>query len=118
MTDNVIQFPKVKVDAPPQSKEELEIKFKEFKSLYSEEVAEFIWRNVLGELIRSGCDFSKDMETYFPSMVLVLEAVRSLHLQSQGIHHPLQEFAKDSLDIQDNIASFEEKMVDIDEEMD
>lgn len=111
---DIIEFPKLKVVTPPQSKEELNAKLKEFKESYSEEIADFLWRNMLGELVRSGCDFSKDMDRFFPSMVLVLESIRSLHLQSQGIDHPLQEFARDSLDIQ----TFSKKMVDIDEDMD
>lgn len=112
--DNIIQFPKVKVDTPPQSPEELRDKLTEYKLSYSEEISEYLWRQTLGELVRSGCDFSKDMEKYFPSMVLVLESIRSLHLQYQGVDHPLQDFAKDSLDIKE----FSEKMVDIDEEID
>jgi len=111
---DIIQFPKMKVDTPPQSPEELRDKLAEFKETYSEEIAEFLWRNILGELVRSGCDFTKDMERFFPSMVLVLESIKSLHLQSQGIEHELQKFAKECIDIQ----SFDEKMVDIDEEMD
>jgi len=110
---NIIEFPKIKVDSPPQSPDELEAKISDFKEEYSNEIAEFLWRNILGELVRSGCDFT-EIENYFPSMVLVLESIRSLHLQSQGLHHNLQDFARDCIDIE----GFEKKMVDIDEEMD
>jgi len=110
---NIIEFPKIKVDSPPQSPDELEAKISDFKEEYSNEIAEFLWRNILGELVRSGCNFT-EIQDYFPSMVLVLESIRSLHLQSQGLHHNLQDFARDCIDIE----GFEKKMVDIDEEMD
>ena len=71
-------------------------------------------RQAIGELVRSGCDFAPEIEKHFPSMVLVLESIRSLHLQSQGLHHNLQDFARDCIDIE----CFEKKMVDIDEELD
>ena len=112
--NNIIEFPKLRVDSPPQSPAELQEKIEGFKEEYSNEVAEFLWRNILGELVRSGCDFTDDMEKYFPSMVLVLESIRSLHLQSQGLHHNLQDVARDCLDIE----GFEKKMVDIDEDLD
>ncbi len=111
---NVIEFPKIKVDSPPQSPDELEAKIAEYKEEYSNEIAEFIWRQAIGELVRSGCDFAPEIEKHFPSMVLVLESIRSLHLQSQGLHHNLQDFARDCIDIE----GFEKKMVDIDEELD
>lgn len=114
--DNVIEFPKIKVGSSVQSKEELQDKLEEFKTEYSNEIAEFLWRNVLGELVRSGCDF-EDMEKYFPAMLLVLESIRSLHLQSQGMHHNLQEFAKEAITVEE-LSEFEEKMVDIDEDID
>ncbi len=112
--DNVIEFPKFKTDGPPQSRAEVDDKVMEYKLSYSEEISEFLWRQCIAELSRSGCDLSKDMEKYFPSMILILEAIRSLHLQTQDVDHPLQDFAKDSL----NIGDFEKKMVDIDEDMD
>lgn len=112
----IIEFPKIKVDGPPQSAEELQDQLEEFKSEYSNEIAEFLWRNILGELVRSGCDFT-NMDRYFPSMLLVLESIRSLHLQSQGIHHNLQDFAKDAITVEE-LEEFEEKMVDIEDEID
>ena len=59
---NVIEFPKIKVDSPPQSPDELEAKIAEYKEEYSNEIAEFIWRQAIGELVRSGCDFAPEIE--------------------------------------------------------
>ncbi len=99
--DNVIVFPKMKLDAPPQSAEEIAAKLIEYKTNYADEIAEILWNNLLGELSRSGYDFNENINEYFPSMVLVLESIRSLQLHVNGIHHPLQDFAKESVDEED-----------------
>ena len=117
MADNIIEFPKLKVDAPVQTAEDLQEKIREYKEEFANEIAEFIWRQAIGELVRSGCDFTQDMEEYFPSMMLVLESIRSLHLQSQGMPHTLQDFAKEAITIED-LEDFGEKMVDIDDDLD
>lgn len=117
MADNIIEFPRLKVDAPVQTAEDLQEKIREYKEEFANEIAEFIWRQAIGELVRSGCDFTQDMQTYFPSMMLVLESIRSLHLQSQGMPHTLQDFAKEAITIED-IEEFNEKMVDIEDDID
>lgn len=115
--NNILQFPKMDYKATgPQSPEELAEMLADYKKDYADEIAEMLWNHVLGELTRAGCNFDKDIERYFPSMVLILEAIRSLHLQSQGLEHPLQKFAATSLDMSD--LKITNKMVDIDEEMD
>jgi len=110
---NIIDFPKHIFGAPPKSAEELQQKLEEYRHSYSDEISEILWGHVLREMMRSGCEFANDMPKYFPSMLLVLESMRSLHLQSQGIHHPLQDYAKEEMDVE----AYEEKAVDIDEEM-
>lgn len=112
----IIEFPKVKVSGPAQSKEELAQVLRDYKEEIAEEVSEFLWRHVLGELARVGCNFDKNIEVYFPSMVLVLESIRSLHLEANGIHHPLQDMAKDVIDVEEFVKS--EKVVDISDELD
>lgn len=113
MSDNVIQFPKIRLDAAPQSPQEIEEKLLEYKRSYSDEIADILWQNVLGEMARSGCDFSKDLDGYFPSMILILESIRSLHLQTSGVEHPLQKFARETITLE----QINEKMVDISDEM-
>lgn len=96
--DNIIKFPRMKLDTPPQSPEELSEKLIEYKTSFTNDVAEFLWNHVLSEMVRSGCNFEKDTEEYYPSIILLLESIRSLHLQANGIHHPLQDFAKEFLE--------------------
>ena len=111
---NIIEFPKIKIDAPPQSMEEVQEHLRQYKESYASEVADILWQNVINELGRAGCDFEKDMDSYYPSMILILEAIRSLHLQTSGIEHPLQTFAIENITIEE----LTEKMVDIDDEID
>ena len=44
-------------------------------------------------MARAGCEFDENMDRYFPSMILIFEAIRSLHLQTMGEEHQLQPFA-------------------------
>lgn len=113
-SENVIQFPKIKLDAPPQSAEEVQEQIQRYKESYATEVADILWQSVINELGRAGCDFETDMDKYYPSMILILESIRSLHLQTSGIEHPLQNFAVENITIEE----ISEKTVDIDDEMD
>jgi hypothetical protein len=124
-TNNIIEFPRF-FDSPPMSPEDVQEKLIKYKESYSTELAEIIWENVLGEMARAGCQFDEDINLYFPSMLLVFEAIKSLHLQTMGVEHPLQEFAAENTlvveaDGEHAIGGFkikDEKMVDIDDEMD
>lgn len=109
MTNNIVDFPKMSIMDAPSSPEEVKAKLLEYKTSYSDEIAQILWENVLCELTRSGCDFNKDIDKYFPSMVLVFESIRSLHLLSSGVEHPLQEFAKQTITA--------EEMVDIETDL-
>lgn len=112
--ENIIQFPKLRLDGPPQSMEEVQQQLRAYKESFASDVADLLWQHVINELGRAGCNFDEDIEKYFPSMVLILEAIRSLHLQTSGIDHPLQQFAIENITIED----MEQKMVDIDDEID
>ena len=111
----IVEFPKKEIKrAAAKSKADLADELVRYKEEVAEEVSEFLWRHVLGELERVGCDLSTDVDGNFPSMILVLESIRSLHLLANGIHHPLQDFANDSIDVE----LFKKKGVDIDEDID
>lgn len=91
--DNVIEFPKLYSNVP-NSAEEVGEKIRDYKESYSSELAEIIWENLLGEMSRAGCNLEDDIELYFPSMILIFESIRSLHLMTMGVDHELQEFAE------------------------
>ena len=94
--DNLIPFPKIHSN-PPINEVSVGERIREYKESYSSELAEIIWENVLGEMARAGCDFDDNMEVYFPSMILIFEAIRSLHLQTMGEEHQLQAYAADNV---------------------
>ena len=110
----LITFPKMKLDSPPQSPAELAEKLAEHRTSFSVDVAEQLWDLVLIEMVRSGCRFEDNTEEYFPSIILLLEAIKSLHLHTSNIHHPLQDFAKDFVIEED----LDKKTVDINEIID
>ena len=88
----LIHFPKIHSN-PPIDESSVSERIREYKDSYSSELAEIIWENVLGEMARAGCEFDENMDKYFPSMILIFEAIRSLHLQTMGEEHQLQPFA-------------------------
>lgn len=94
--DNLIHFPKIHSN-PPINEESVAEKIRDYKESYSSELAEIIWENVLGEMARAGCDFDEDFETYFPGMILIFEAIRSLHLQTMNEEHQLQAYAANNV---------------------
>jgi hypothetical protein len=88
----LIPFPSLHSN-PPIDEVSVSERIRQYKESYSSELTEIIWENVLGEMARAGCDFDDNMEVYFPSMILIFEAIRSLHLQTMGEEHQLQEYA-------------------------
>ena len=125
--DNLLQFPAIHSN-PPINEDQVRQKIKDYKDSYSTELAEIIWENVLGEMARAGCDFDSDMEKYFPSMVLIFESIKSLHLLTMNEKHQLQEYANRNVLIMDNtdpgifaggmIRKKSEETIDIDEDLD
>lgn len=123
--DNIIQFPRINSDMN-WSKEEVGTRIRQYKESYSSELSEIIWENVLGEMARAGCNLEEDIETYFPSMILIFESIRSLHLMTMGVEHELQQFAEDHVFVSENgpgsvtggyIKNIDET-IDIDDEID
>ena len=76
-------------------------------------------------MARAGCEFDEDFERYFPSMILIFEAIRSLHLQTMGEEHQLQPFATQNVVVMDSNADQLsgglkknlEETIDIDEDL-
>ena len=93
----IIPFPKMKIGTtPPQSPEEFSAKMNEYKNSYADEMAEILCSMVLAEMERSGADLYKD--ELGPSSYLVMESIRSLCLEANGVHHVLQDFAKETFE--------------------
>ena len=110
--NNIVDFTKFKSKISEKEIEDIE------EESETDLAIERIWAGVLQDLERAGCRFSKDTRLYFPSMVLVLESIRSLYLLANEEEHGLQEFARDALDQYDLEHLFDEETVDTDENMD
>ena len=94
MADNVIKFPSLVTNTNIEPVvDNIADKVVEYKKKYSAEIGQILWDQVLGELVRAGVNLDNEEETYFPSMILLLEAIKSLHLETVGIFHPLQTLA-------------------------
>jgi len=113
--NNIINFPKEKLKNPAtiQSQEDWLEQITEYKTSLANDFSDMLSANVFNELARSDSEFEKKIDELFPSMVLVSEAIQSLHLKLSGVHHPLQDFAEDVFS-DDNI----QEMVDNDEKVD
>ena len=124
--DNVVQFPNIHIDNPPLSASDVSDRLLRYKESYSTELAEILWENVLGEMTRAGCDFDSQIDKYFPSMILIFEAIKSLHSLTMGLEHPLQRFAEENVVIMESgetqtvggLKKDLQKTVDNDEEID
>ena len=119
----LIPFPAIHSN-PPINEVSVGERIREYKESYSSELAEIIWENVLGEMARAGCDFEDNMEEYFPSMILIFESIRSLHLQTMNEEHQLQAYAANNVivDADENAISGGlkknlEETIDIDEDV-
>lgn len=94
--NNVVDFPKF-LNTPPLSASDVQERLLAYKESYSSELAQIIWENVLGEMDRAGCNFDENIDKYFPSMILVFESIKALHLLSMDVEHPLHAFAVDNV---------------------
>ena len=109
--DNVIHFPKLRFDSPPQSLEEMKDKIEEYRMGFSWEMSEILLNNVLSELSRVGLPHDYfDREDSKPHIYLLFEAIRSLYLHSCNIDYDLHEFAEEYYKDLDNV---EEDMKEI-----
>lgn len=112
--NNIVQFPKDKLEttANIQTQEDMLKQINFYKMSFAEDISEILSQHIFGELARSGVNFEKDIDNLFPSMILVTEAIQSLHLKSSGVFHPLQDFSEDVYGDDDS----EEEKVDKSEE--
>lgn len=121
MDNNVVEFPKLKKNSPPQSLEEMAEKAAEYKRNYSEDFCEMLHQYVFNEMARDGVDFEQREEELFPNVILVMEAISALHLRANGVHHPLQDFADEAFEetiTDEKKQEFVESLEDADEEFD
>lgn len=100
MESNIIAFPKVKRNHPPQSIDEvMEIVISSRK-----EHVEIFLENILPLIFSSAADFGFDLskEESTKSTALFVESLKSALYDTCGIEHILQDFAEQSFSILDS----------------
>lgn len=91
---NVIQFPREKLGAPPESLEEAQKRITEVREGFASDFAEHLWGFIYGEIERAGGDLETNQKEISFSMMLVVESIKSLYLHTVGTSHPIQDVAK------------------------
>ena len=114
MTTNVIQFPKLKRNTPPQSIEELNKNIEETRKEHVEYVIDETMSFAFQRAFDEGFDLGQD--DCFKTTAMLVEAYRAALYRSVGIEHPLQDFAETAFAITDedgNPVDMDGKPVDV-----
>jgi hypothetical protein len=110
--DNIIKFPNNENGIDNfNSPEDLSSTIEKYKEDFVGEFSEILGKFILAELERVGAKMNP-IEDYYPSIVLVIEAIQALHLKTFDIDHPLQQLA---LEMFEDVEFNPEKLVDNDD---
>ncbi len=99
MTDNVIQFPRLKRNTPPQSIEELNKNIEETRREHIEYVIDETMSIAFQRAFDEGFDLGQD--DCFKTTAMLIEAYRAALYKTVGIYHPLHDFAETAFAITD-----------------
>jgi hypothetical protein len=102
MTDNIVPFPGVKRNTPPQNLEEVQSNLDTIRQIHIEEAMGLVAAVVFDNLTLAGFSFDPDDETTIKDVALLLESLRSLLSKYHGIHHPFQPLASEIFALQKN----------------
>lgn len=102
MTDNVVPFPGVKRNTPPQNLEEVQSNLDTIRQIHIEEAMGLVAAVVFDNLSLAGFSFDPDDETSLKDVALMLESLRSLLSKYHGIDHPFQRMATEIFALQNN----------------
>lgn len=96
-SSNIVQFPNIKLNAPPQSLEEIADQIAEYRIDFSDDISELLTNMVISELLRTGVNLA-DKKELVSSIILIQESIKALYLRACGIEHSLHEVADDFFD--------------------
>lgn len=114
MTNNVIVFPKMKRDTPPQSLEELHEKRETVKREHAEMVLDDVMSNVFYHLSEEGFDMSDD--DCIKTTALLIESMRSAMYKSVDIFHPLHDIADSMFQYESQVEEEAETQIEVKDE--
>jgi hypothetical protein len=89
VTGNVIQFPKGKLNTPPQSLEEMVDSIEKLRLETAEEIATSMIPQLLGIFASNGID--ADQHEYIKDVSMIVESCKSLLYKYYNIDHPFHE---------------------------
>lgn len=94
MTDNVIQFPHLKKDSPPQTLDEIVKNVEDLRTAEIERILFDVCPLLFSYLNQTYGIVLPDIEETHRDINLVIDVIRSLLYRKFSLTHPLQEFAQ------------------------
>lgn len=100
MTNNVIQFPKAKMNTPPQSLEEMVADMDRFRRDHADEIINSMIPNIINMFVTNGIDV--DQYEYIKDVSMVVESTKALLYKYMGIEHPFHDMIESVFDFKFN----------------
>lgn len=102
MTDNIVPFPGVKRNTPPQNLEEVQSNLDAIRQIHVEETMSLIVGVIFDHLSLAGFNFDPDNEETIKDVALFLESLRSLLSKNNSVEHPFHRLADELFALQNN----------------
>lgn len=102
MTDNIVPFPGVKRNTPPQNLEEVQSNLDAIRQIHIEETMSLIVGVIFDHLSLAGFNFDPDEEETIKDVALFLESLRSLLAKYNSVHHAFHPLADELFALQNN----------------
>ena len=100
MTDNVIQFPKGKFNAPPQSLEEMVDNIDRLRREHADEIVGSMIPQLVGVFMANGIDV--DQHEYIKDVSMIVESSKALLYKYFNIEHPFHDMIENVFDFNYN----------------
>lgn len=93
---NVVQFPKLKANTPPQSMDEVKYELAKNKMHYVDGIVNHYSTQLANKFAMHG--FKIDDENFLRDFAFTVESLRSGLYRSLGVEHPFQELMDDTIE--------------------
>ena len=100
VTDNVIRFPKAKMNTPPQSLDDMIADMERMRLDHADEVASSMIPQLIGLFMANGIDV--DQHEYIKDVSMIVESTKSLLYKYMNIEHPFHEMVESVFDFNYN----------------
>ena len=97
---NVVQFPKERLAAPPQSIEEMQDSISTMRKEHVDNLMDMMIPSVLNLFETNGMDVENDV--YVKDSALVIESIKALMYKYYNLEHPLNFIAETCFDVRMN----------------